>query len=66
MPVRCVINLDDITTIPKVLIKQRIAALSAEKMERVAEAMRFALDWIESEHLAMLRLGSVVFGSLAF
>jgi mRNA interferase MazF len=44
MPVRCVVNLDDITTIPKVLIKQRIASLSAEKMDRVDEAIRFALD----------------------
>ena len=31
MPARCVVNLDDITTLPKVLIKQRIVALSAEK-----------------------------------
>ena len=30
MPVRCVVNLDDITTLPKVLIKQRITALSTK------------------------------------
>ena len=44
MPVRCVVNLDDITTLPKVLIKQRITALSAEKVQQVDQAIRFALD----------------------
>jgi mRNA interferase MazF len=44
MPVRCVVNLDDITTLPKVLIKQRITDLSTEKIRRVDEAIRFALD----------------------
>ena len=44
MPARCVVNLDDITTLPKVLIKQRITALSAEKLRHVDQAIRFALD----------------------
>ena len=44
MPARCVVNLDDITTLPKVLIKQRITALSAEKIHQIDEAIRFALD----------------------
>ena len=44
MPARCVANLDDITTLPKVLIKQRITALSAEKIHQIDEAIRFALD----------------------
>jgi len=44
MPARCVINLDDITTLPKVLIKQRITALSIEKIRQVDGAIRFALD----------------------
>ena len=44
MPARCVVNLDDITTLPKVLIKQRITALSTEKIQQVDEAIRFALD----------------------
>ena len=44
LPSRCVVNLDDITTIPKSLIKQRITVLSAEKMQQVEEAIRFALD----------------------
>jgi mRNA interferase MazF len=44
MPARCVANLDDITTLPKVLIRERITALSLEKIKRVDEAIRFALD----------------------
>ena len=38
MPARCVVNLDDITTLPKVLIKQRITALSGRK--RCSKLMR--------------------------
>ena len=44
LPSRCIVNLDDVTTIPKSLIKNRIAVLSAEKMRLVDEAIRFALD----------------------
>jgi mRNA interferase MazF len=44
MPVRCVVNLDDITTLPKVLIKQRITALSPGKIHQIDDAIRFALD----------------------
>ena len=44
LPSRCVVNLDDRATIPKVLIKRRIAALSVEKMQKVEAAIRFALD----------------------
>jgi mRNA interferase MazF len=44
MPARCVVNLDDITTLPKVLIKERITALSAEKIWQIDDAIRFALD----------------------
>ena len=44
MPARCVVNLDDITTVPKSLIKERITVLSAEKIQKVDEAIRFALD----------------------
>ena len=44
MPARCVVNLDDITTLPKVLIKQRITALSTERIQQVDQAIRFALD----------------------
>ena len=44
MPARCVVNLDDITTLPKVLIKQPITALSAEQIHQIDDAIRFALD----------------------
>lgn len=44
MPTRCVVNLDDITTLPKSLIKQRIASLSPERIHQIEEAIRFALD----------------------
>ncbi len=44
LPSRCVVNLDDIATIPKALITRRIAALSVEKMQEVEAAIRFALD----------------------
>jgi len=44
MAARCVVNLDDITTVPKSLIKERITVLSAEKIQKVDEAIRFALD----------------------
>ncbi len=44
MPTRCVVNLDDITTLPKSLVKQRIATLSPEKIQKIDEAIRFAPD----------------------
>lgn len=44
LPSRCVANLDDVATIPKTLIKRRIAVLSVEKMQEVEAAIRFALD----------------------
>ena len=44
LPARCVVNLDDLTTIPKVLVKERIATLSTERMAQVDVAIRFALD----------------------
>ena len=44
MPTRCVVNLDDITTLPKSLIKERVTGLSAEKIQKIDEAIRFALD----------------------
>ncbi|MBI2209509.1 MAG: type II toxin-antitoxin system PemK/MazF family toxin [Deltaproteobacteria bacterium] len=44
MPARCVVNLDDITTVPKSLIKERVTVLSAEKIQKIDEAIRFALD----------------------
>lgn len=44
VPARCVANLDDITTLPKSLVKHRITALSPEKVHKIDEAIRFALD----------------------
>jgi mRNA interferase MazF len=44
LPVPCVVNLDDIITIPKPLLLNRITVLSNEKMEAVADAIAFALD----------------------
>lgn len=44
LPSRCVANLDDLTTIPKTLLRERIAALSAERMQQIETAIRFALD----------------------
>jgi mRNA interferase MazF len=44
MPARCVVNLDDIKTLPKVLITQRITALSTAKVQQVDQAIRFALE----------------------
>ncbi len=44
LPIRCVVNLDDITTIPKTLVTERISTLSVERMREIDEAVRFALD----------------------
>jgi len=44
MPRPCVVNCDEVHTIALPLIDNRIMALSAEKMEAVASAVRFALD----------------------
>ena len=44
MPARCVVNLDDITTLPKVLIKQGVTDLWREKIRQIDAAIRFALD----------------------
>jgi mRNA interferase MazF len=44
MPVKCVANLDDISTVRKAAIKEKITSLSTEKMAEVREAIFFALD----------------------
>ena len=43
MPEKCVVNLDDIMTIPKSLLSERITTLSGNKMTLVAKAISFAL-----------------------
>ncbi len=44
MPAKCVVNLDDILTIPKSRLTEQITILSPEKMTAVAKATVFALD----------------------
>jgi len=44
MPTECVVNLDDILTIPKSRLTERITVLSADKMAAVVKAVIFALD----------------------
>jgi len=44
MPAKCAVNLDEIITVPKSLLIERIASLSPEKMAVVASAISFALD----------------------
>lgn len=44
MPVQCVVNLDNILTIPVSMLTERITLLSPEKMTAVANAIIFALD----------------------
>lgn len=44
MPQQCVVNLDDILTIPKARLVERITTLSPQKMTAVAKAVIFALD----------------------
>ncbi len=41
---KCVANLDSIITIPKNLLESHIATLSPEKVEKINEAIKFALD----------------------
>lgn len=44
MPEECVVNADDILTIPKSSLSGHIVSLSAEKLAQVALAVKFALD----------------------
>ena len=44
MPVRCAVNLDDILTVPKDRLVDRLTTLSADKMSAVSKAIVFALD----------------------
>lgn len=44
MPAQCVVNLDEILTVPKARLAERITTLSSEKMSAVAKAIVFALD----------------------
>ncbi len=44
MPAECVVNLDDILTVPKSRLTERITTLSSEKMTAVVKVIIFALD----------------------
>ena len=44
MPVPCVVNTDDLITIPKTLAQEKITILSQVRMRQVARAIVFALD----------------------
>jgi len=41
---KCVANLDSIITIPKNLLESHITTLSPKKVEKINEAIKFALD----------------------
>jgi len=47
VPRACVINLDTITTIAKTSLRERLTALSAEKLKAAEEALHFSLglEW---------------------
>ena len=44
LPKTCVVNLDDILTVPKSLLASRITMLDNQQMALVDKAIRFALD----------------------
>lgn len=44
LPTQCVVNLDNILTIPKSRLTERLTILSPDKMTAVARAITFALD----------------------
>ena len=44
MPAECVVNADDILTVPLARIRDRITTLSQQKIDAVGSAVRFALD----------------------
>jgi mRNA interferase MazF len=44
LPAKCVVNLDEIITIPKSRLAERITMLTSVKMAEVNQAISFALD----------------------
>lgn len=44
LPKRCVVNLDTILTIEKSLLREYISLLSADKINQINKAIKFALD----------------------
>ena len=43
LPQKCVVNLDTVTTVRKAILTKRICSLSAEKIEQIDKAIKFAL-----------------------
>jgi len=43
LPQHCAVNLDRVTTLPREVLRDRLTKLPADKLERVARALRFAL-----------------------
>jgi mRNA interferase MazF len=46
LPQRCAANADNIATVPKSYLEQRLANLTAERMQSLDEALRFSLGLI--------------------
>ena len=44
MPAKCVVNLDDILTVPKPVLQSPLTTLSRERMTEVNRAVIYALD----------------------
>jgi mRNA-degrading endonuclease toxin of MazEF toxin-antitoxin module len=44
MPQECVVNLDDLQTISKAQLRNRVTQLSDEKMALIRDSIIFALD----------------------
>lgn len=44
MPVSCLVNTDNLHTIPKDRLRQRIAALSSERLFALDQALRYSLE----------------------
>lgn len=44
MPTVCVVNCDNLLTVPKSRLQTRLCTLSAAKMQAVEQAIKFALD----------------------
>ncbi len=44
MPTDCVVNTDNLHTIPRDRLRRRIVGLSAERLFAVAQALRYSLD----------------------
>ncbi|MGI9053639.1 MAG: type II toxin-antitoxin system PemK/MazF family toxin [Ilumatobacteraceae bacterium] len=44
MPVRCVLTVDNVTTVDQAHLTRRVTTLSASRLDEVCDALAFALD----------------------